>query len=127
MLGRGRTHSTCLIGGQTVQLIVLSNCTTLPGFTYVFREVMTNSPNSCPTEGLFNIFNVTYNDDQKKSYTDYIDTTMSFRLKYSDLDIFFVHSHVSIRMSHPPSQKNKKNLYVLKDSEPAMNFEEGTR
>ena len=24
-----------------------SNCVTLPGFTYVFRAVLTNSPNSC--------------------------------------------------------------------------------
>ena len=31
------------------------------------------SPNSCPTESLFMIFNVTYNDDQKKSHTDYLE------------------------------------------------------
>jgi hypothetical protein len=39
-----------------------SNCETLPGFTYVLRAVLTNSPNSCP---LFSIFNTTYDDDQK--------------------------------------------------------------
>jgi len=50
-----------------------SNCATLPGFTYVLRAVLTNSPNSCPSESLFSIFNVTYNDDQKLSHTDYID------------------------------------------------------
>jgi hypothetical protein len=44
-----------------------SNCETLPGFTYVLRAVLTNSPNSCPHERVFSIFNVTYNDDQKKS------------------------------------------------------------
>ena len=49
-----------------------SNCVTLPGFTYVLCTVLTNSPNSCPSESLFNIFNETYNDDQKKSHTDYI-------------------------------------------------------
>jgi hypothetical protein len=37
-----------------------SNCATLPGFVYVLRVVLTNSPNSCPPEHLFNIFNVTY-------------------------------------------------------------------
>jgi hypothetical protein len=34
---------------------------------------LNNSPNSCPSESLFTIFNVTYNDDQKLSHTDYID------------------------------------------------------
>ncbi len=51
-----------------------SNCATLSGFTYVFRTVLTNSPNSCPSDRLFNIFNTTYNDDQKRSHTDYIDS-----------------------------------------------------
>jgi hypothetical protein len=49
---------------------------TLPGFTYVLRAVLTNSPNSCPPERLFSIFNATYNDDQKSSYTDYIELSM---------------------------------------------------
>ena len=53
-----------------------SNCDTLPGFTYVFRVVLTNSPNSCPPESLFSIFNETYDDDQKSSYTDYIQLSM---------------------------------------------------
>ena len=53
-----------------------SNSGTLPGFTYVFRAVLTNSPNSCPPERLFSIFNATYNDDQKSSYTDYIELSM---------------------------------------------------
>ena len=47
-----------------------SNCTTLPEFTYVFRPVLTNSPNSSPPECLFTIFNTTYNDDQKKSHVN---------------------------------------------------------
>ena len=53
-----------------------SNCATLPGFTYVLREVLTNSPNSYPSERLFSIFNATYNDDQKSSHTDYIELSI---------------------------------------------------
>ena len=49
-----------------------SNCATSPGFVYVLHAVLTNSPSACPPEGLFRIFNATYNDDQKKSHTDYI-------------------------------------------------------
>jgi hypothetical protein len=53
-----------------------SNSTTPPGFTYLLRVVLTNSPNSYPPESLFSIFNATYNDDQKSSYTDYIELSM---------------------------------------------------
>jgi hypothetical protein len=53
-----------------------SNSATLPGFAYVLRAVLTNSPNSCPPERLFTIFNASYNDDQKRSYTDYIELSM---------------------------------------------------
>jgi hypothetical protein len=53
-----------------------SNCATLPGFAYALRAVLTNSPNSCPPERLFSLFNATYNDDQKSSYTDYIELSM---------------------------------------------------
>ena len=53
-----------------------SNSGTLRGFTYVLREVLTNSPNSCPPERLFSIFNATYNDDQNSSYTDFIELSM---------------------------------------------------
>ena len=53
-----------------------SNCETPPGFTYVLCAVLTNSPNSCPPESLFRIFNVTYDDDQKSSYTDNIELSM---------------------------------------------------
>ena len=54
-----------------------SNSTTLPGFAYVLRAVLTNSPNSCPSERLFSLFNATYNDDQKKkSHADYIELSM---------------------------------------------------
>ena len=47
-----------------------------PGFAYVLRAVLTNSPNSCPPERLFSIFNATYDDDQKKSHADYIELSM---------------------------------------------------
>ena len=53
-----------------------SNCATLPVFEYVLLAVLTNSPNSCPPERLFSIFNTTYNDDQKSSHTDYIQLSM---------------------------------------------------
>ena len=53
-----------------------SNCATLPGFAYVLCAVLTNSPNSCPPESLCSI-NATYNDDQKKSHTDYIELSMN--------------------------------------------------
>ncbi len=48
-----------------------ANCATLPAFAYVFRAVLTNSPNPTLARlSLFTILNVTYNDDQKKSHTD---------------------------------------------------------
>jgi hypothetical protein len=43
---------------------------------HVLRAVLTNSPNSCPPERLFSIFNASYNDDQKRSYADYIELSM---------------------------------------------------
>ena len=49
-----------------------SNCEKLPTFTYVLSVVITNSPNSYPHESIFNIFNSTFDDDQKSSYTDYM-------------------------------------------------------
>ena len=62
-----------------------SNCATLSGFTYVLCAVLTNSPNSCQSERLFNIFNTTYNDDQKKSHTDYIELSMQSQFNKRDL------------------------------------------
>ena len=53
-----------------------ANCAKLPSFTYVLRTVLTNSPNSCPPECLFSIFNSTFDADQKSSYTDYIQLSM---------------------------------------------------
>ncbi len=49
-----------------------ANCAMLPAFTYVLRAVLTKSPNSCPPERLFSIFNSTFDADQKSSYSDYI-------------------------------------------------------
>jgi hypothetical protein len=62
-----------------------SNCATLSGFAYVLRTVLTNSPNSCPPESLFSLFNVTYNDDQKKSHADYIELSMQSQFNKRDL------------------------------------------
>ena len=48
----------------------------VPGFANVLRAVLTNSPNSCPSDRLCSLFKATYNDDQKTSYTDYIELSM---------------------------------------------------
>ena len=53
-----------------------ANCAKLPAFTYVLRAVLIHSPNSCPPERLFSIFNATFYDDQKKSYADYMQLSM---------------------------------------------------
>jgi hypothetical protein len=53
-----------------------SNCATLPAFAYVLHAVLTNSPDSCPPESVFSIFNATHNDDQKSSHVDYIPLSM---------------------------------------------------
>ncbi len=62
-----------------------SNCATLPGFVYVLCAVLTNSPNSCPPERLFSIFNATYDDDQKKSHADYIELSIQSQFNKRDL------------------------------------------
>ena len=62
-----------------------STCATLPGFTYVLGAVLTNSPNSCPPECLFSIFNTTYDDDQKRSHTDYIQLSIQSQFNKRDL------------------------------------------
>ncbi len=41
-------------------------------FTYVLPAVLNDSVNSCPPERLFSIFNLTFDDDQKSSYADYM-------------------------------------------------------
>jgi len=53
-----------------------ANCAMLPAFTYVLRAVLTNSPNSCPPERLFSIFNSTFDADQSRSYADYTQLSM---------------------------------------------------
>jgi hypothetical protein len=61
---------------EVMKYQALADSATLPVFSFVLRAVLTNSPNCCPPESLFSIFNATYNDDQKKSHTDYIDLSM---------------------------------------------------
>ncbi len=53
-----------------------ANCAMLTVFTYVLRAVLTNSPNSCPPERLFSIFNSTFDADQSRSYADYMQLSM---------------------------------------------------
>ena len=62
-----------------------TNGETVPGFTCVFRAVLTNSPNSYPPESLFTIFNATYDDDQKRSHTDYIQLSIQSQFNKRDL------------------------------------------
>jgi len=44
-----------------------SNCATLPGFVYVLRAVLTNSPNSCPLERLFSPCSHSLTNDRCRS------------------------------------------------------------
>jgi hypothetical protein len=68
-IAKGRTRSTYLIGAsQNVQRYQHSR--------HVLRAVLTNSPNSCPPERLFSIFNATFDDDQKSTHADYIQLSM---------------------------------------------------
>jgi hypothetical protein len=41
--------------------------------------------NACPSERLFSLFNATYDDDQKSSYTDYIELSMQSQFNKRDL------------------------------------------
>ena len=59
-----------------------ANCAMLPAFTYVLRAVLTNSPNSCPPERLFSIFNSTFDADQSRSYADYMQLSMQSQFKF---------------------------------------------
>ena len=89
-------HTVCFHFGTICQWYTSSNtfdlsdwwkskCVTLPGFTYVLCAVLTNSPNSCPSESLFRIFNATYNDDLKKSHTDYIELSIQVQFNKRSL------------------------------------------
>jgi hypothetical protein len=72
----GKMLLLCCTDQHSVDPYTVQNCATLPGFSYVLRTVLTNSPNSCPPESLFSIINSTYNYDQKRSHTDYIELSM---------------------------------------------------
>ena len=69
-----------------------ANCAKRPAFTYVLRAVLTTSPNSCPPERLFSMFNSTFNDDQKRFHR------VSRRLHEGsiDLEIAFLSRFVKI-------------------------------
>jgi hypothetical protein len=65
-IARRRTHSTCLIGGSQ----------SVKHYQDFSSSMLTNSPNSWPPDRLFIIFNVTYTDEEKSSYTGYIESSM---------------------------------------------------
>ena len=69
-----------------------SNCGSLPGFMYVLCAVLTNSPNSCPSECLFN---TTYNDDTTSSIltTSSIRLTMTIRSRLTPTTLNYRYSH----------------------------------
>jgi hypothetical protein len=86
-----------------------SNCATLPAFACVLRAVLTNSPNSCPPERLFSIFNATYNDEQKSSHTDYIQLSMQSQFNKRALQYW----SVSIRCGRAGMSEGVGRLLVL--------------
>ena len=51
-------------------------------FAYVLRAVLANSPNSIPPERVFSILNDTFDDDQGKSYANYIE--LSLQLQFNE-------------------------------------------
>ena len=48
----------------------------LPHFAFVLRAVLTNAPNSCPSERLFSMFNASFGEDQQRSFGDYLELAM---------------------------------------------------
>lgn len=60
----------------------LSNRVALPNLFQLLRAVLLHSPNSCPPERLFSILNDSFEHDQNKSYSDYIE--LSLKLQYNN-------------------------------------------
>ena len=54
----------------------------MPAFSYVFRAVLTNAPNSIPPERVFSILNDSFDDDQERSLADYIE--LSLQLQFNE-------------------------------------------
>ena len=54
----------------------------IDSFAYVLRAVLANSPNSIPPERVFSILNDTFDDDQDRSYADYIE--LSLQLQFNE-------------------------------------------
>ena len=48
----------------------------VPAFKYVLRAVLANSPNSIPPERVFSILNNTFDDDQHRAFTDYMELSL---------------------------------------------------
>jgi hypothetical protein len=51
----------------------------IPAFSYVLRAVLANAPNSIPPERVFSILNNTFDDDQDRSFADYIELSLQLQ------------------------------------------------
>ena len=65
---RAKTLLCCLIGGGAT----LENFLT----SHLCCAVLTNTPNSCPPERLFSMFNASFGEDQQRSFGDYLELAM---------------------------------------------------
>ena len=54
----------------------------VPTFSYFLRAILANSPNSIPPERVFSILNDTFDDDQDRSLSDYIE--LSLQLQFNE-------------------------------------------
>ena len=61
------------------------NSAELSNFAFVLCAVLTLSPNSCPPERLFSIFNATFDAYQMSSFGDYIELSMQSQYKKRDV------------------------------------------
>jgi hypothetical protein len=55
----------------------------LPHFAFVLRAVLTNAPNSCPPDLLFNMVNASFGEDQQRSFGDYLELAMQSQYKHN--------------------------------------------
>ena len=74
-------------GNDTFFLCHLWSCNSreLQHFSFMLCAVLTHSPNSCPPERLINMISATFDDDQVKSFGDYIQ--LSMQSQYNKRDV----------------------------------------
>ena len=74
-------------GNDTIVLCDWWGCNSgeLSNFAFVLRAVLTHSPNSCPSERLFSMFNATFDADQMSSFGDWIE--LSVQSQYNKRDV----------------------------------------